>query len=533
MTTISTQHLIEQQIPYHIRESNPTFTKFLQYYYEFQAESKIQSIIQDIKKYNDIDAVEEEFLVNFFEEFRRLPTSILADKRLIAKHVYDLYQSKGSEQSLRLLFRIVYGAEIDLYYPETDILRASDGRWIQNSIITTVAVSGEVKQTSNIIRIASAGRVYHYTITKFESDMNGYIRLFFKADSTFEIQKDQVIRVYTDDQLDYVGTAILMPSYIEIEAGGGFWQVGQIVKIPGALKDTICQVKRTGQHGAIQLLQIVDYGYDHDLDSSYTVSPFAYRPVVDSFQVSATQLSSDVTAYTLNLTDAQCSASESLTATSNDAALNFNQSVYCLVDTSRTNPDFTMDQWIASRAVIQLKSMYSAKEAGYYESLKGHLSSPTIRLQDNFFYQLFSYVITSSRAVAEYDRILSTIHPAGMKSFGVLSKEVSIQAEFETSRIISNDYLLLSDAVEIDDSYSSSMSFTRTGSDYVVATSVDTPNNYDPNDVLALYDPATDWDEIVQRNATYNAQTGSYDIASPTYVEQYTQEDEKITVNKN
>lgn len=533
MTTIGTQHLIEKQIPSHIRDSSPVFTKFLQYYYEFQRESKIQAIIQDIKQYNDIDSVDEQFLTSFFEEFRNLPSTIVADKRLVAKHVYDLYKSKGSEQSLRLLFRIVYGEEIDLYYPSEDILRASDGRWKQNSIITTTAVSGEVKPTSNIIRIALTDRVYHYTINKVESDMNGYIRFYFTADSSFEIEKNQTIRVYTDDELDYIGTAVLMPSNLEIESGGAFWQVGQIIRIPGALKDTICQVKRIGDNGAIKSLQIVDYGYDHDIDSSFMVSPFAYRPDVDSFELTSENLSSSVVAYTLNLSDAQCSATETLTATSNDATLNFDQSLYCLVDSSNTNPDFTMQQWVASRAVVQLKSDYFARDSGYYETLHGQLSTPSIRLQDSFFYQLFSYVITSTRQISEYGSVLSKIHPAGLKAFGSTMKEVFVTPTFETSRIISNDYLLIADTFEVDDDYNAQRSYIRSISDNVVATTFESSTNYDENDVYALYDSTVDWDEITQRTATYNDQTGQYDIASPQYIEQFNQEAEKVTITKN
>ena len=73
---LTTKHLIETQIPYHIRESNPLFTKFLEYYYEFLEQSKINSIIQDVLSYGNNDLAEEYFLKNLFEELKILPDEI-------------------------------------------------------------------------------------------------------------------------------------------------------------------------------------------------------------------------------------------------------------------------------------------------------------------------------------------------------------------------------------------------------------------------------------------------------------------------
>jgi hypothetical protein len=54
----------------------------------------------------------------------------------------------------------------------------------------------------------------------------------------------------------------------------------------------------------------------------------------------------------------------------------------------------------------------------YYEGEVGRLSSGSF-IQDNFFYQEFSYVIKTQRGILEYiDLLRKLVHPAGLKPFG-------------------------------------------------------------------------------------------------------------------
>ena len=44
-------------------------------------------------------------------------------KRFLVKQPREFYQSKGTEDSFRYLFRTVYNKEIDMYYPGQDVLK--------------------------------------------------------------------------------------------------------------------------------------------------------------------------------------------------------------------------------------------------------------------------------------------------------------------------------------------------------------------------------------------------------------------------
>lgn len=575
MIGIQTQHLIEQQIPGHIRESNPLFTKFLQYYYEFQKQAKIPDIIQEVKKYNDIDEVDEAFLLDFFEEFKKLPHSTVADKRLVAKHVYDLYKSKGSEDGLRLLFRIVYGEEIDVYYPNNDILRASDGRWIQDNVITAKTVSGAITSTSNRIVFTSTQGLFEFEIKSTETLTSDTVRFFFEPRKPYYVDADQEIRVYSNNTLDFVGELVPMPSFIEVDDGGAYWQLGQIVVLPAPAgsKDTICQVKRIGTDGSIKRLDIIEYGYGLEADTTYTISPFLFKPTSSYTEAYTERISEFPPAYNHNLSifDINEDVIESVTGYDSDqdyvltgyviseyiTRLAFSQNTTTSTSSDVINPDITIEQWIASRARVKIRNAYSAKASGYYEDLRGQPSAQSIRLQDNFFYQLFSYVIDTSRMLSEYKSILSVVHPAGMKYFSNTVKEVSISTSISTSRILSRDSVLLSDTYSTEDQ----MSFGNTINVYdnIVASTRNVNDNYDANNELSLYDPEVDWDEIKAYagvydlaeydNGDYNVMdvagdtttvydANEYDLSEynqtpQTYVDQYTLEDDSIDITKS
>ena len=139
-TDYKISNLIEQQFPDFVRDEGPNLVAFLKAYYEWteQANNVIE-VGKNLLNYQDLDSTYDKYFEYFEREIMQdIPKSVLANKTLLAKHIRELYRSRGSEQSFKLLFRILYNEEIDLYYPVDDILRASDGRWVKE---TSVRVS--------------------------------------------------------------------------------------------------------------------------------------------------------------------------------------------------------------------------------------------------------------------------------------------------------------------------------------------------------------------------------------------------------
>lgn len=133
---IKRNRMVQEQVPAFVAEEHQTFVKFLEAYYEFLSEKQFVTS-EKFVDYLDADSVPQEFLTHFWEEIKDIPGTVIADKRLLSKHIRDLYASKGTRKSIELLFRILYNETIKIYEPKEDMLRSSDGKWVNRDIIRT------------------------------------------------------------------------------------------------------------------------------------------------------------------------------------------------------------------------------------------------------------------------------------------------------------------------------------------------------------------------------------------------------------
>ena len=146
---LKTSILVKRQLPEFVREEYPLFISFLEAYYEFlenkQGINKNDLIVQSkkLREIFDVDASVDEFENQFFNTFAKfLPKDSQVDKAFLLKNVLPLYQSKGSEESFKFLFRLLFREEIQIEYPRDSILIASDGKWqIDNTLKISTDIS--------------------------------------------------------------------------------------------------------------------------------------------------------------------------------------------------------------------------------------------------------------------------------------------------------------------------------------------------------------------------------------------------------
>jgi hypothetical protein len=83
-----------------------------------------------------VDDSIDDFEINFFNTYASLvPRDVAVDKSSLIKNVLPLYLSTGSEASFKLLYRFMFGQELQVIYPKNNVLRASDGKWeIENTL---------------------------------------------------------------------------------------------------------------------------------------------------------------------------------------------------------------------------------------------------------------------------------------------------------------------------------------------------------------------------------------------------------------
>jgi hypothetical protein len=128
--------LVRQQFPAFYQEEGDNFIQFVKAYYEWMDQEGSIYKSRRLLEYSDIDQTTNDYINYFLTKYMRgIPRNILADKKLLEKHIVDVYRSKGSIEGLKLLFRLLYNLEVNVYVPQIDMLRTSDGKWKRNAYL--------------------------------------------------------------------------------------------------------------------------------------------------------------------------------------------------------------------------------------------------------------------------------------------------------------------------------------------------------------------------------------------------------------
>ena len=133
--------LVPDQVPEFVREEYPKFVSFLKAYYEFLEKSAdtnndLINVSKQIRTISDVDSSLDEFEQNFYNKFASLlPRDTAVRKDILYKNISQLYRSKGSIESYKFLFRMLFGEEVDIIEPKNEILKASASVWsVENSV---------------------------------------------------------------------------------------------------------------------------------------------------------------------------------------------------------------------------------------------------------------------------------------------------------------------------------------------------------------------------------------------------------------
>ena len=94
------------------------------------------------------------FIREVFDKFRRqyLPTIEIDYTSInpvqVIKSITDFYISKGTELSTQYLFKIMFGEQVDIYYPRDEIISPSAATWVVDTVLRAELISGD---PSNLI----------------------------------------------------------------------------------------------------------------------------------------------------------------------------------------------------------------------------------------------------------------------------------------------------------------------------------------------------------------------------------------------
>ena len=455
MTKI-TSASIARNIPEFAREEYPLFVKLMEEYYRYLD----TTYAGNVERVKDIDTAPDEFIEYFKKQFAISISSFWnIDFKKFLFFAKSFYSSRGTESSIRFLFRAMFGEEIEVDYPGKNVLRVSDGHWRQEFHIELKTIYGTFPVDGQ--RIEFSNDLGDFTILPSRVEIiPGTDRCFVFFEQPYKIQVEdnqKYIQRDSDGLVIYAGQGIPSSSKITIESPGKYWQNGSVIRIPGSIKDTFARVSKTTKEGAILGIEILEYGYDHVENQAIIISPFPNRPIGSVVDIDSEIISVNPIAFhhTINITDVTDGTIESIVgvSTDQDYFLNdfflgdffgrvvINKSTVDNVKSSGFDSLVTIDQWLESRATLVFGKGNIVRDRGFYTSTESLISDNEVRLHDSFYYQAFSYVVETERELREYKDSIALTHPAGMKFFSLMNREVTIDIAPVFDRIYGVDMI--------------------------------------------------------------------------------------------
>jgi hypothetical protein len=118
----------------------------------------------NLLSYADVDKTSGDFLEYFRRDFMPfIDRDVLANKRLLQKHVQDLYLSKGTKESYEFLFRILYGLEAEVVFPGDNVIKPSVSEFSEPTVMRLYSTKdltkykkGQIKKYTGATVVASA-----------------------------------------------------------------------------------------------------------------------------------------------------------------------------------------------------------------------------------------------------------------------------------------------------------------------------------------------------------------------------------------
>lgn len=259
-----TSRFVESQLPSFLVDMESMIVPFLKAYYEWM--DQVGGTVYDIRRLldlQDVDKTTVEFTQFFMEEFLPgIPRDVLADKKLLLKHAKEIHSSKGSEESFKFLFKILYNEEVDIYYPKEDIFRSSDALWIIDNVIKVAAISETIGNVASrkVFGVESGATAIVDRVITSISNSTPYASLYVTSvNGNFLI--DEAIE--TRDVLPYeVMRCVGQVGSVSIDSPGTGYTIGQIIPISdmGDGSDFTAIVSTVGINGEIKKVSIIDSG---------------------------------------------------------------------------------------------------------------------------------------------------------------------------------------------------------------------------------------------------------------------------------
>jgi len=433
--------LIDTFVPDHVRANYPELIKFIRVYLNFLETQNQSAYFQNtLPEQRFLETQQEQFLKRIEKEIGLfVPRRYEADPKLFYNKISEIWRSRGSTESIKAFFRIFFDEPVEITFPNERVLIPSNSLWYQESFITIDSQGGFTPSMDNIeVYRLFRGIETLVDATRFVEIVPGTFRVYSEKDlfENVDVGDEYVIRDKVTGNLICIGEVVLSPTDVSVTDPGSSWRIGQVVRFPGTIRDTLIRVDSVDADGGINDLTIVEYGYEHSASPTLVVSPFPVRPTGTGFNITQEDLPGGGSRFTLIISSENLVVSDEVEGSTVPGTYFLENYVedqsYTgkkeFVTTSSViteveepfryqESDITLDEWLDSRATITMSFATRARLEGEWRDLTSIISEDFTRIQDSFFYQTYSYEINTEIDPSDYRYLVPEFNVAGQKPF--------------------------------------------------------------------------------------------------------------------
>ncbi|NBP55068.1 hypothetical protein EBU71_00720 [bacterium] len=270
---------VAKQLPEFIQNdsSYQNFVAFIEAYYQWMEASYsanasntivtstgqgVTHASKNLLSYTDVDNTLDEFVDYFINDFLPyIPKEALTDKRKLLKISKELYNTKGTENSYKFLFRALYNSSAEIFNTSDTVLKASDGKWVITKslridslnpswlLINNLRLFGETTKSYATIDYSSV------TGSKTEVFISNIQRLFNSGEFVRVVDNNNLDVYFLNDKVYIQNQGVTIPSNATVLRGkiigvissirisskdrGQFYESGDPVIVSGGLNTDV------------------------------------------------------------------------------------------------------------------------------------------------------------------------------------------------------------------------------------------------------------------------------------------------------
>ena len=285
MNKTSFLYKIESSIPSYIRENYTKFTDFILKYYEYLENDGVMS---DLIKFKDnlygYDN-DPEYIKKFISDMGfDIGVNLNLQPDLQYKIINDFFAMRGSEPSLKLLFRLLFNEDVSIEYPRDKLLYLSNANYTKNIFLITSYPDEYDNPDITFSGVVGLSSKHTATIENVDiiSTINKKYLVIECSNNTGNFLIDEVLQILMKNKTYNVINVGVFD--IDISDGGNGYSLNDMVYVSGCGQSGVGYVSQIG-FGSIHSISILNGGTNYKVGETIKAYNgfFAKIKTVDEF----------------------------------------------------------------------------------------------------------------------------------------------------------------------------------------------------------------------------------------------------------